>query len=91
MIQLLFQIKGPDRIMLVTDAIRAAAMPDGQYDLSGLKVIVRNGCARLTSGKVAGSTLLYYQGLRNVHKITGLPAEGIDQNDLVEPGPARLG
>jgi N-acetylglucosamine-6-phosphate deacetylase len=73
MIQLLFKIKGPDKIMLITDAMRAAGMPDGKYDLGGMTAIVRDGCARLASGAVAGSTLLYYQGLRNVHDITGLP------------------
>jgi len=73
MIQLLFKIKGPDKIMLITDAMRAAGMPDGKYDLGGMTAIVRDGCARLASGAVAGSTLLYYHGLRNVHDITGLP------------------
>ncbi|MDD5727007.1 MAG: N-acetylglucosamine-6-phosphate deacetylase [Victivallales bacterium] len=73
MIQLLFEIKGPDKIILITDAMRAAGMPDGGYDLGGIPVSVKNGCARLKSGAVAGSTLLYYKGLRNVHEITGLP------------------
>ena len=73
MIQLLFKIKGPDKILLITDAMRGAGMPDGEYDLGGMKAIVHNGCARLPSGAVAGSTLLYYQGLRNVYEITGLP------------------
>ena len=73
MIQLLFEIKGPGKIMLITDAMRGAGMADGTYDLGGMKATVRDGCARLDSGAVAGSTLLYYQGLRNVHEITGLP------------------
>lgn len=73
MIQLLFEIKGSEKIMLITDAMRGAGMPDGRYDLGGMMATVRDGCARLDSGAVAGSTLLYYQGLRNVHEITGLP------------------
>ncbi len=73
MIQLLFEIKGPDKIMLISDAMRAAGMPDGEYDLGGMTAVVNNGCARLSSGAVAGSTLLYYQGLRNVYEITDLP------------------
>jgi N-acetylglucosamine-6-phosphate deacetylase len=73
MIQLLFEIKSPDKIILITDAMRAAGMPDGEYDLGGIPTTVKNGCARLKSGTVAGSTLLYYKGLKNVHEITGLP------------------
>jgi len=73
MIQLLFKVKGCDKIILITDAMRAAGMPDGKYDLGGMMATVKDGCARLPSGAVAGSTLLYFQGLRNVHKITGLP------------------
>ncbi|MDD5519679.1 MAG: N-acetylglucosamine-6-phosphate deacetylase [Kiritimatiellae bacterium] len=73
MIQLLFEIKGTDKIMLVTDAMRAAGMSDGEYDIGGMTASVKNGCARLSSGVVAGSTLLYYRGLHNVHEITGLP------------------
>lgn len=73
MIQLLFKIKSTEKIMLITDAMRGAGMPDGEYDLGGMKAAVCNGCARLASGAVAGSTLLYYTGLRNVYEITGLP------------------
>jgi N-acetylglucosamine-6-phosphate deacetylase len=73
MIQLLFKVKGCDKIMLITDAMRAAGMPDGKYDLGGMTATVKDGCARLASGAVAGSTLLYFQGLRNVYEITGLP------------------
>lgn len=73
MIQLIFKIKGFDKVFLITDAMRAAGLSDGIYDLGGQETFVKNGCARLNSGVVAGSTLLYNQGLRNVYEITGLP------------------
>lgn len=73
MIKLIFEIKGADGVMLITDAMRAAGMPDGEYDLGGIMVTVRNGCAKTPAGKVAGSTLLYYQGLRRAYEVTGLP------------------
>ena len=47
MIQLVFKVKGPDHVVLITDAMRAAGMPDGEYDLGGLPVIVSGGAARL--------------------------------------------
>lgn len=51
-------VTGPDRAALVTDAISAAGMADGGYDLGGLAVTVADGQARLAgTGSIAGSTL----------------------------------
>ena len=62
MIRLIARMKGSERIMLITDAMRASAMPDGDYSLGGLPVIVKNGKAVLReNGRVAGSTLRYFQ------------------------------
>ena len=73
MIRLIAKLKGPERMMLITDAMRASAMPDGDYSLGGLPVVVKDGCARLTTGQVAGSTLRYYNGLKRLVRLTGLP------------------
>jgi N-acetylglucosamine-6-phosphate deacetylase len=74
MINLIFKLKRTDRIQLITDAMRAAGMPDGEYDLGGLPVIVKDGAARLKSnGALAGSTLLLSDALKNVFEITGMP------------------
>ena len=56
---------GADRVALVTDAITAAGMPDGDYELGGQQVDVRAGVARLTQdGSIAGSTLTMDAALR---------------------------
>ena len=56
---------GADRTVLVTDAIAAAGMPDGDYDLGGLAVTVVDGVARLAEdGTIAGSTLTMDAALR---------------------------
>lgn len=48
---------GPDRIALVTDAMAAAGMPDGDYALGGLDVTVSGGCAHVTgTTTIAGGT-----------------------------------
>lgn len=47
---------GPSRVALVTDAMAAAGMPDGDYTLGGLDVVVAGGAARLTEATLAGST-----------------------------------
>jgi len=75
MIELIFTLKTADRVMLVTDAMRAAAMPDGDYDLGGLPVKVVGGKAQLENGAVAGSTSQFHQAVRRVHRITGLPMQ----------------
>lgn len=74
MIRLAFKVKGVEKIILITDAMRAAGLAEGDYDIGGLPVVVKEGAARLKSnGALAGSTLLYYQALKNVVEITGLP------------------
>ena len=76
MIKLVFSKKDINHILLITDAMRAAGMPDGESSLGGLAVIVKDGAARLASnGALAGSTLQICDALRNVHEITGLPLE----------------
>ncbi len=76
MIKLVFSLKDINHIQLITDAMRAAGMPDGESSLGGLPVIVKDGAARLASnGALAGSTLQICDALRNVYEITGLPLE----------------
>ncbi|WBB78935.1 N-acetylglucosamine-6-phosphate deacetylase [Micromonospora sp. WMMD882] len=59
-------VAGPERIALVTDAMAAAGMPDGGYELGGQAVTVTDGVARLTEGgAIAGSTLTMDAALRH--------------------------
>jgi N-acetylglucosamine-6-phosphate deacetylase len=62
---------GPDRAALITDAMAAAGMPDGRYELGGQEVDVDAGVARLvtadgSTGSIAGSTLTMDAALRRV-------------------------
>ncbi len=64
-IRLLIRSKGIDGVMLVTDAVEAAGMPDGAYVLGELPVVVEGGVARLADGSsLAGSTLTTVRGFR---------------------------
>ena len=65
-LKLAVSIKGPERIILVTDAMRGTGMPDGEYSLGGLAVTVRGGVARIASGALAGSTLTLERALSNI-------------------------
>jgi N-acetylglucosamine-6-phosphate deacetylase len=66
-------VTGPSRAALITDAMSAAGMPDGDYDLGGQAVTVAGGVARLTgTGSIAGSTLTMDSAFRRtVH--AGVP------------------
>ena len=62
-------------LLLITDAMEAADMPDGDYDLGGQKVFVRGGAARLAAGNLAGSTLTLERGVRNAMRFAGISLE----------------
>ena len=84
MIRLIAKAKGPDRVMVITDAMCAAGEPDGIYSLGGLRVKVEKGKATLADvpydpkavvSNVAGSVALYPQCFKRYVKTTGLPLE----------------
>ncbi|WP_206917907.1 N-acetylglucosamine-6-phosphate deacetylase [Alicyclobacillus suci] len=65
--QLAFQAKGLDRMMLITDAVMAACMPEGvHFKVSGQRVLVENGAVRLPDGTLAGSTLTLDRAVKNL-------------------------
>lgn len=93
-VKIVVRTKGTGRTVLITDAMRAVGMPDGDYDLGGQWVTVSRGEARLPSGILAGSTLTMDQAVRNVMgagltfeealpMATCVPAESIGLDDQV--------
>ena len=82
MIRLIAKAKGPDRLMVISDAMCAAGCPDGMYSLGGLRVRVADGCARLADvpydpksvvSNVAGSVALFCDCFRRYVRVTGWP------------------
>ncbi len=74
MVKLWWHAKGPGRGLLVTDAMSAAGMPDGEYHLGGFAVQVENGRAT-ANGVLAGSVLTLDRALANFVRFTGATAE----------------
>src|SRR5690606_26450695 len=72
MVKLLVRAKGTKRAILITDSIRAAGLPDGDYDLGGQAVTVRDGICRIANGSLAGSTATLDAVLRNAMRFAGL-------------------
>jgi N-acetylglucosamine-6-phosphate deacetylase len=74
MAKLWWKAKGPERAILVTDAMSAAGMPDGEYQLGGFAVQVAKGRA-MARGVLAGSVLTLDRALANFVEFTGAPLE----------------
>ena len=70
--RLLLRQKGVDRLLLVSDSMRAALLGEGRYDLGGQTVNVSDGAARLENGALAGSITSLPQELRNFQVTTAL-------------------
>jgi N-acetylglucosamine-6-phosphate deacetylase len=74
LVKLWWRAKGPERAILVTDAMSAAGMPDGEYHLGGFAVQVANGKA-MARGVLAGSVLTLDRALTNFLEFTGADLE----------------
>ena len=84
------------RVALVTDAVAAAGMGDGDYVLGGSAIEVRNGVARGLDDVLAGSALTMIEAVRNLHEL-GIPlaeavaaATQVPARILAQPGLGRL-
>ena len=66
-----------EKVILVTDAMAATGMPDGDYNLGTMAVKVTEGVARTESGSIAGSTLLLKDAVRNYAEWTGSPVSAL--------------
>lgn len=73
-VRLWWRSKGPQRAILVTDAMSAAGMPDGEYQLGGFAVQVKDGRAS-ARGVLAGSVLTLDRALSNFVQFTGATVE----------------
>jgi len=74
MVRLWWKAKGPQRALLVTDAMSAAGMPDGTYQLGGFAVQLTDGRA-MANGVLAGSVLTLDRALHNLISFTGARVE----------------
>ena len=87
-LRLAYGEKGGDGLALVTDAMEAAGMPSGDYELSGRKVRLRDGAVRLPDGTLAGSTLTMDQAVRNAVEFLRIPLQ--DAVRMATDTPARI-
>jgi len=93
LLKLVYKVKGPDRIALITDAMRAAAMPEGLSTLGsltdGIEVLVEDGVAKLPDRSAfAGSTATADRLVRTLVEEAGIPL--VDTIRMITATPARI-
>jgi N-acetylglucosamine-6-phosphate deacetylase len=91
LLRLVCHLKGPDRVALCTDAIRATGLPDGEYIQgsleNGLRFLVEDGVAlRPDRGGLAGSVATTDRLVRTMARVAGLP----DAVRMMTATPARI-
>jgi len=100
MIELVWRLKGPDNILLISDAVGLLGMPPGRFTQGGMEISVDERSARLLDGTLAGSILGLDQALRNLLDFCGCRLEQalptlsrnqarllqLEQHGTVQPG-----
>lgn len=83
----LYRMFTSDKMILISDTIRAAGMPDGEYELGGQQMNVKNGVARISDGALAGSTTNLFKCVKKAIEFGIEPDEAFKMASLT---PARL-
>ena len=87
-IKLALRAKGYDRVILISDSMRAAGLEDGTYDLGGLEVRVKDKIPRLPEGNLAGSVLNLQAAIKNLVNQVEVPlAQAIK---MASTNPAKI-
>ena len=80
-----FKIFGDDRIILISDSMRAAGLRDGEYTLGGQMVNVRGNLATLEDGTIAGSVTNLMECVRTAVLRMGIPLASAVKCAAVNP------
>lgn len=81
------KVKG-DKMVLITDCVRAGGMPDGAYELGGQPIFLKGIECRLADGTIAGSVLRLNNAVKNVLDHTALPVHEVFKMASLNPAAA---
>lgn len=65
-VKLTYKVKGTDRLILITDSMQAAGMPNGKYAIGGIDVYMKDEKVTTEDGTLAGSTLNLHKAVKNL-------------------------
>jgi N-acetylglucosamine-6-phosphate deacetylase len=83
-----WECKKPHHLILISDAVRAAGMPDGEYQFDERTVVLYGGAVRLPDSTLAGSALTLNRALYNLMQATGETLEAVWQTSSLNPARA---
>lgn len=83
-VRAVFNMFGSDRVCIISDAMQACGMPNGEYSLGGQKVFMTDGLATLADGTIAGSATCQAEGFRRAVKF-GVPLESALKAATINP------
>ena len=87
-IRMAFKLFCDDRIVLISDTMRACGLDDGTYDLGGQDVTVKGSLATIADGSIAGSVTCLPDCFRYAVKTAGIPLESAVKCATVNPARA---
>lgn len=87
-LKIIYRLKGNKKIVLVTDAMQACGLGDGNYHFGGFNVIVNEGIARKEDGTLASSTLTMFKALKLMMQFINIPLE--EAIDMATINPAKV-
>ena len=86
-VMMLYRTFGADRMVLISDSMRATGLSDGEYDLGGQPITVKNSVARTSDGTLAGSTSTLLQCVKKAIEF-GIPVN--DAFKMASQTPSEL-
>jgi N-acetylglucosamine-6-phosphate deacetylase len=87
MLRLLLKLKRPDRLSLISDAVAAAGMGDGDFEIWGETISVKNGRTANARGSIAGSVITMIDAVR---MMLSLGSSEVEVSKMAATNPARL-
>ena len=72
-VNMMYKVFGADRLIMISDSMRATGLPDGEYELGGQPVIVKGRLATLHDGTIAGSATNLFDCMMTAVKEMNIP------------------
>ena len=71
-LSLVYKLKGPDRVILISDSVLVGGFPDGSYEKYGYTLIIKDGVIRLEDGRLSGSGISLDKAVLNMVNLAGV-------------------
>ena len=74
-IRLVYNLVGRERLCIISDDVSTAGMPDGEYEIQGQRVVIKDGTCTLLNGTLYGNVNSLFECVRRSVKSFGIPFE----------------